>query len=72
MAGIISMVGIISVAVQGPTCVLGFEYVKKSHCRFAYLEIQNVLPVIRRVQVGTVRFRLSGISSNTAKMKYVI
>ena len=39
---------------------------------FAYLEIQNALPVIRRVQVGTVRFILSGISLNTTKMKYVI
>ena len=39
---------------------------------FAYLEIQNALPVIRRVQVGSVRFRLSGISLNTTKMKYVI
>ena len=61
----------------GPTCVLGFEYeqwlaCEKSHCRFAYLEIQNALPVIRRVQVGSVWFRLFGISLNTAKMKYVI
>ena len=36
------------------------------------LEIQNALPVIRRVKVGSVRFRLFGISLNTAKMKYVI
>ena len=29
--------------------------------------IQNALPVIRRVPVGSVRFRLFGISLNTAK-----
>ena len=46
--------------------------VTKSHCRFAYLEIQNALPVIHQVQVGSVRFRLFSISLNTAKMKYVI
>ena len=37
----------------------------------AYLEIQNALPVIRRVQVRSVWFRLFGISLNTAKMKYL-
>ena len=52
----------------GPNCVLGLEYEQ----RFAYLEIQNALLVIRRVQIGSVRFRLFGISLNTAKMKYVI
>ena len=43
--------------------------VKKS---FAYLETQNTLPLIRRVQVRSVRFRLFGISLITVKMKYVI
>ena len=46
--------------------------VKKAIVDLPNLEIQNALPVVRRVQVGTVRFRLSGISLNTAKMKYVI
>ena len=36
------------------------------------LEIQNALPVICRVQVGSVRFRLFCIPLNTAKKKYVI
>ena len=52
----------------GPTFVLGLKYEQW----FAYLEIQNALLVIRRVQIGSVRFRLFGISLNTAKMKYVI
>ena len=51
-----------------PTCVLGLEYEQW----FSYLEIQNAVLVIRRVQVGSVHFRLFGISLNTAKMKYVI
>ena len=51
-----------------PLYLEGLEYEQW----FAYLEIQNALLVIRRVQVGSVWFRLFGISLNTAKMKYVI
>ena len=36
------------------------------------LEIQNALLVIHRVQVGSVRFGLFGISLNAAEMKYII
>ena len=54
---------------RGPISVLGPDYEQW----FAYLEIQNALLVIGQVQVGSVYFRLFGISLlNTAKMKYVI
>ena len=46
--------------------------VKKAIVDLPILEIQNALPVIRQVQVGSLRCRLFGISLNTAKMKYVI
>ena len=46
--------------------------VKKAIVDLPILELQNALPVIRQVQVGSVRFGLFGISLNTVKMKYVI